>query len=91
MYTVQQAMEQIPDLAKTLNLLVSKVDSDTSIRVTWADGYYDIQTIAPDGYTVLLYGALDPISTWRVLNVLIDFVRQVHGVDRLGYPEGGLV
>jgi hypothetical protein len=40
-YTHQQAREQIPGLVKTLNLLVSKADSDTSIDVTVADGFYE--------------------------------------------------
>lgn len=87
MYTHQHAREQIPGLEKTLNNLVSQADSDTSIEVSVADGFYDIMTVAPDGFRVLLAGALDPMSAWRMLNALIDFMRQVHGTDRQGNRE----
>ena len=82
MYTHQHCREQIPGLVKTLSMMMAKVGSDTFVAASIADGLYDIQTYAPNGRIVLLAGALDPMETWRRLNMLIDFMRQVHGMER---------
>lgn len=79
MYTHQHAREQIPGLAKKLNKIMADNGSTTSIEVTIADGFYDIQTVTSKGYRVLLIAALDPMSAWRQINILIDFMRQSFG------------
>ena len=84
MYTQEQAREQIPGLVKKLNHLILKTGSYTMVMYGVAEGYYDIQTKTVDGHIVLIAGAQPPMETWRTLNRLIDFTRQVHGLDRYG-------